>query len=290
MLPFEVGSPMQTMFGVINKIPVGKAGVLWVTGYDAYKGELLSSDIDKVVKGAEGLSNDNVEDFYKSLGKKYNISPVRTKAVIEAFVTSPQTNPYVSLAYFGANSIDNFVGQKDREYISEKMLNDANKLFTGRLVSQTSAYAVSLSQKTLVKDSEKLQEIGMEDAQLNADKKKWAKDLANGRMNEDELNKMVSNLNKTGNEKENIYKSVIERAENNDIDAIILDIKYDDKYRSAKAKAQKLVDAYPQYDFRTDKSAEAMNKIMMMEQIGGIITDDVNEYYNILMDEKKKSK
>jgi len=81
----------------IKDVPLFKAGVAWYAGYDLYK----NKDLDKYAKSEvlEGMSNPNVEDFYKHLGNEFKVSPIRAKYAIESLITSPQSNPYLATGY-----------------------------------------------------------------------------------------------------------------------------------------------------------------------------------------------
>jgi len=145
LLPFELANPTDMINSLVSKNFLGKAYITSVFGYDTYRKEKLSADIDQVPRGAEGLGNPNVEDFYKDFGKATGYSPVRTKAIVEGLITSPQTNPYVMATYTGLNVATNAMSKEDKEVISDKMVNDLKRMATGRLISQTSQYALNVS-------------------------------------------------------------------------------------------------------------------------------------------------
>jgi hypothetical protein len=90
-------SQAEMVVGKLKDIPLFKAGVSAYAGYDLYRNKPL----DKYAKitALEGMSNPQVEDFYKHLGSQLGISPIRTKSAIESMITSPQSNPYLATGY-----------------------------------------------------------------------------------------------------------------------------------------------------------------------------------------------
>lgn len=283
MLPFQLAHPLDMVTTVASKSFIGKAFIASKFGHDTYRDELLSYDIGKVPKGAEGLSNPNVEDFYKNFGKSTGYSPVRTKAIVEGLITSPQTNPYVMVAYGGANVLTNLLSNEDKEIVSGRMKDDVKKMFAGRLVSQTSEYAKSLRTKDdKVKDNEA---VDYQKAERDAFVKETANARINGTVTPEYVNEKIAQMKLTENETKNIIKRINERIDNKDIDSELFTIKY--AQTTSEGKAKRLIEAYPNIDLRGN-TKEAIEIKQQLDKIGGLATKDVTFYYNKLMDEKLK--
>lgn len=286
LLPFELAYPTAMFKSLIGKTFAGKAFIANEYGYDTYRGEKLSADIDQVPRGAEGLANPNVEDFYKDFGKVSGYSPVRTKAMVEGLITSPQTNPYVMATYGALNVATNIMSKEDRQIVSGRMKDDIKRMATGRLFSQTSQYAKSLSTSTKA-NKNKFEEVDYAYAKRNAMVKDLSTGLANGTITVKYAEGKVLELKLTENETKNMFDKISERIENKDVDPELFSIKYDKS--SAEGKALRLVEAYPTIDLRTTtKEANSINA--QLDKIGGIATKDVISYYVKIMAEKDKLK
>lgn len=81
----------------LKDVPLFKAATAWYAGFDLYRNKPL----DKYAKAVplEGVSNPQVEDFYKQLGNQFEVSPIRMKFALESMITSPQSNPYLATGY-----------------------------------------------------------------------------------------------------------------------------------------------------------------------------------------------
>jgi len=89
----------------ITTAPIVKAGFALFMGYDVWREDYISSRHGVDTPAAEGFENPNIEDFYKEYGLIYGISPARMKGAVEAMITSPRTNPFVSVLYGGIDLI-----------------------------------------------------------------------------------------------------------------------------------------------------------------------------------------
>ena len=99
--PISVTSPAQT----VSRNPLLKAIFTYASGHDYYRDQPLARNINKDPKPLEGQTMKNVEDFYKKLCREHNLSPVRVKAAVESFLTTPNTNPFIGIMYGGADAI-----------------------------------------------------------------------------------------------------------------------------------------------------------------------------------------
>lgn len=135
----------ESAFKLVNSIPTLKGLIQYFTGYDTFKEQPLSFDINKVSRKYEGADKANVEEFYKELGKVLDDSPVRLKVVVESIITSPQTNPFVGIMYGGADAIVTDVDAKKRAGV----IYDS---FIKRILSETSDFNRQLNKKALVQE------------------------------------------------------------------------------------------------------------------------------------------
>ena len=126
MFAFEKNiSPLEfSVTGNIARNPALKSALSYSTGYDFYRGEDLSYLRGKVPVPAEGFESKTVEDFYKKIGEESGMSPVRFKAAVESFITTPSTSPYVGFLYGG---LDAMASDKDGKEVMGKLGKDLLK-------------------------------------------------------------------------------------------------------------------------------------------------------------------
>jgi hypothetical protein len=101
-------------------------------GIDAYRGkDVRSYDDIQGVLSAEGLDNKNVPYIYKFVGKTVGLSPVRTQAVAETFITSPTTNILTGVAYGLSSDIANaIIPAQTKTERGEYMVSNLPKAFS----------------------------------------------------------------------------------------------------------------------------------------------------------------
>ena len=118
MLPFAPSG-----YGLVSKLPpTVQAAVKYVANYDPFRQMNIvpENEFKKVSEGKEGAYDERVPVFLKAIGEATGLSPKRSQAVIESFVTSPSTNFIVGGAYSildkGANLIGDYEGAKQSRY------------------------------------------------------------------------------------------------------------------------------------------------------------------------------
>ena len=131
MDPFGITEPSK----LGTKNPIIKALVTYESGFDFFRDQPLDKNINKVPLALEGRQNKRVEDFYKAWGLETGMSPVRTKAAIEAIITSPDTNPFIAMTY---GSVDAIVGYDSGFNEKKGFLKTITNSFERRLNSETS--------------------------------------------------------------------------------------------------------------------------------------------------------
>ncbi|MDR6548535.1 hypothetical protein J2810_004625 [Chryseobacterium rhizosphaerae] len=143
---------------IVAKNPAIKSMLTYLTGYDFFFEQPLQGTEGSTVHKLEGANSSKVEEFYKSLGMNSGLSPVRTKALVESFVTSPTTNPFVGMMYGGLDVIttdktlkeglETFSGFDDKGKFKASKLPVVN-----RLVRETTQYSRQLNISNEVKKS-----------------------------------------------------------------------------------------------------------------------------------------
>lgn len=138
VIPFDL-----SLTGNLTRIPAVGASLTYTTGYDFYREQPLSYKRGRVDEVAEGFESDYIEDFYKVFGRETVTSPARIKGSVESVITSPTTNPYISLTY----GLGNFMvsDKSDKSQILEDAKKTLNKSLGGRVTGKTSKYASGLT-------------------------------------------------------------------------------------------------------------------------------------------------
>ena len=217
--------PSLVGISLMARNPFGRAAMTYATGYDFYRQEKLSWDIDNkdVPKYMEGYTSDRVDDFYKELGQDLKISPIRTKAFVESIVTSPGTNPYLGVIYAGLDATMSEDQTKNRlEILKENTLKNIGK----RAIGFGKPYNVTLEEKEKLK--EQIEEIQAENIIFN----KKVDDIAKGFINKTESRKvLVDRLKKELKlepfKAERAVKRLEDKIKFSDVDQFYLDLKYE---------------------------------------------------------------
>jgi len=217
--------PSLVGISLMARNPFGRAAMTYATGYDFYRQEKLSWDIDNkdVPKYMEGYTSDRVDDFYKELGQDLKISPIRTKSFVESIVTSPGTNPYLGIIYAGLDATMSEDQTKNRlEVLKENTLKNIGK----RAIGFGKPYNVTLEEKEKLK--EQIEEIQAENIIFN----KKVDDIAKGFINKTESRKvLVDRLKKELKlepfKAERAVKRLEDKIKFSDVDQFYLDLKYE---------------------------------------------------------------
>lgn len=127
--------------GLYKRIPLTSMTLAFM-GINAYTEQPLSFDRGTIDAQNEGIVSDKVEDFYKILGEETGKSPLRLKAAMESFVTTPTTNPLIGGGYLLANSL---VGSD--EGLGQSGLSKIGRATMKRLYKSGSPYNVIAKSK-----------------------------------------------------------------------------------------------------------------------------------------------
>ena len=273
VMPVDLTSPA----GLFTRNPMAKATLTYATGYDFFREEPLSTDIGKVPKQVEGLSNSNVEDFYKKLGTEYGLSPIRSKAFVESFITGPNTNPFVGMLYGGADAAISDKGMKE---IGGDLAKSIYKSTGKRLISYTSDFNRQLEANKDLQD--KIDKINIEKYKMKVEFNQLAKDFINKDISKDDLKKKLMELDPE--DRERMTNKIKDKIRLRDIDGTILDIKYE---REPEAKALMIMHYYGDI---SDGSKESKEILRQMARAKGILTPKVLFEYKKLKEELSKQK
>lgn len=263
--PFGITEPSK----LGTKNPIIKALVTYESGFDFFRDQPLDKNINKVPLALEGRQNKRVEDFYKAWGLETGMSPVRTKAAIEAMITSPDTNPFIAMTY---GSVDAIVGYDSGFNEKKGFLKTVANSFERRLNSETSDANRLLNQLSPeIKKS--IGQAAIEDELINEQVDKF---MLKYKVNPDtqSINDAVSKIsteNISAVKKANLIKNLVSRVTDFETtgggDPRIWFIKYN-TFNSAPAKAEAVVRIYGK-DFQKD------SKVMQSLLLNKVLTDDV---------------
>lgn len=110
MVGFSEPKFTQRIGQVLSRKLLMSAMYKGIFGVDTYRDrDLRSYDDIQGILSAEGIDNKNVPYIYKFLGKTIGVSPIRTQAVAETFITSASTNIITGLAYSASSDLANAI-------------------------------------------------------------------------------------------------------------------------------------------------------------------------------------
>ena len=133
-----------------TRVPLVDATFAW-NGIDSYTGNPLSWDRGDIPSELEGIVDKRVEPLYKEMGETIGESPVRLQSVIESFITTPSTNPYIGVLYGIGNLTATNRTTKD---IADDFGKDMVKAASSRLLKSASEYnEVSKMKERISKES-----------------------------------------------------------------------------------------------------------------------------------------
>lgn len=244
--PLSSGTWMEIAKDNLIKNPLGKAAMTYATGYDFFRDQPL----DKGSMGKdmplqlEGIKNDKVEDFYKAYGELVNQSPIRTKAAVESFVTSPDTNPWVGLIYGGAEVI---ASDKTKSEVFGKYGENTVKSMVKRLKSETSEFSRMLKRREEQKDA--IEAVIIKEEKEKAAIDIMARKMLKNEMTVEEAEKQFKAMKMDTDKSERMFKRLSEKVKKPDANPQVLDIKYSTNDPVVKAY---LINTYfPELDEKT---------------------------------------
>lgn len=275
-----------TLIGIslMAKNPFGRAAMTYTTGYDFYRQEKLSWDIDKkgVPRYMEGYSSDRVDDFYKEIGMDLKMSPVRMKAMVESVLTSPSTNPYLGIMYGG---LDAAMTDKTFKEKSKVMLENTLKNVSKRITGSGKPYNKTLEEKEDLK--KKIEVIQAENIIFNAKIDEIAKDYINKKDSKEVFkNRLIKELKLEPFKAERAVNRIVDKIKFKDVDPFYIDLKYE---QDNEVKALMLFNHLG--DVKKLKM-EDRNKIAeQLEKIGFKLNEEIaNEYMKFVREYEEEAK
>lgn len=226
MTPIEMGSPQEMIVNNATKNPLMKASLTYITGYDFFKDDVITFDIKKnnFPRELEGYKDSNIEDFYKSIGETTGKSPARMKAFVESIVTTPETNPFVTMIYGGADLTNAVIQGDSKTEVAKEVKDNIAKVFTKRLLGQASDFNRMKKEREEVQ--KEVDKAILEDEKLKVETDILAKKYTAGTINEQDVANKFKNMNVEGKELDKLYKRLNDKIANKASDTRIYDIKY----------------------------------------------------------------
>ena len=255
-IPIDPRSP-ESFFA---KNPLLRASLTYRLGYDFYRNEFLSRDINKdgIEKSSIGFNMDRVEDFYKVVGEQLDASPLLLKAGVESIITSPETNPHIGMIYGG---LDVAVANKDVKDRASLMAEKVWKNMGKRLFGEGSEY--NKTRLIFDKLEKQFEKINTETRKFNAKIDDVVDAILDKEITVEQGKKEI--LEKFKGSPERI-DSGIKRIENRildkDLDPFFRNMKYVPSTNAEdKAKMQALM-LYTQYGNTRDRDKKELEKII----------------------------
>lgn len=273
-----------TLIGVslIARNPFGRAAMTYTTGYDFYRQEKLSWDIDKkgVPKYMEGYSSDRVDDFYKEIGMDLEMSPVRMKAMVESVLTSPSTNPYLGIMYGG---LDAAITDKSFKEKSQVALENTLKNVSKRITNVGKPYNKTLEEKEELK--KKIEVIQAENIIFNAKIDDIAKDYINKKDNKEVFrNKLIKELKLEPFKADRAVNRIVDKIKFKDVDPFYIDLKYE---QDNEVKALMLFNHLG--DVKKLKMEDRKKIVEQLEKIGFKLNEEIaNEYMKFVREYEER--
>lgn len=278
MFAFEKNiSPLEfSVTGNIARNPFLKSALSYSTGYDFYRGEDLSYLRGKVPVPAEGFESKTVEDFYKKIGEESGMSPVRFKAAVESFITTPSTSPYVGFLYGG---LDAMASDKEGKEVMEKLGKDLLKSTFNRVRKETTDFNRRLENNKALK--KKIEQVEIDNLKTKSLFKKYADAYTNKEMSVAEISKELEKVAQDNPfEAKRLKKMIKDKIKNKDVSPYVFEIKY---AKSAESKALMLIDLFGD-DLKDISKLEPEEKklLFQMKKMGAINKEVLFEYNRII--------
>lgn len=219
---------------IIAKNPAIKSMLTYLTGYDFFFEQPLQGTTNNTVHKFEGANSSKVEEFYKQLGLKSGLSPVRTKAMVESFVTSPTTNPFVGMMYGGLDVLTTDKTLKDGVLgyagFDEKGKYKLNKIpVINRALRETTEYSRQLNIAKEVKTTDAFQEaLEKEELMKNLSDKiaKRYETIQDAAKDRKRIVNDILDFTKDQNMQEKMAKRIESKLSNKNVDGRVWDVAY----------------------------------------------------------------
>ena len=245
MTPIEMNSPAKFLTSAATKNPLMKASLTYITGYDFFKEEFVTFDVKKsnFPKELEGYKDQNVEDFYKSIGSLTGGSPARMKAFVESIVTTPETNPFVTMMYGSADLTNAVIKGDSKSEVATELKENIAKVFTKRLIGQASDF--NRMQRERDKVNAEVEKAILQDEKMKLETDILAKKLADGKITDKDITIKFNEMGLKGEERQKANARIDKKIKGKASDNRIYDILYSTS-NSTRAKAILIKTYFPE--------------------------------------------
>ena len=154
-------------------------------GVDVYRGAPLS--YGNKSEYLEGRDSERIQPFYKDLSDMTLESPARIQKMVESYITTPNTNPFVGGIYESANSFSNYKTENDLDGNPiENIIVAMGRGFKKRVIKEGYDYNALTKMDKGVNREDAKQEIAIENL-VNKSSALLTKAIENPSMTEEEI-------------------------------------------------------------------------------------------------------
>ena len=186
---------------LMQTVPLFNSVATYMSNYDAFRDRMIAIDKDKLSPSFEGVSDPDVEKFYKVIGETTGMSPIRTKAATEKLITGPQSSLVVGAAYGLLDAMVNSYDLDKGEYNLDVIKSDNNNFFKSTGLSVKKSLIAETDPKwKLYSKKETLDNIDREAGTERARLRNKAKELSMRTNTPEQLEKSIEEARKIANE------------------------------------------------------------------------------------------
>lgn len=241
---------------IFSKNPLISGILTYAYNEDTYTGEKVFREPKnkKILPTAEGMFDDKVEGIYKTLAPSLGLSPARSKAFVEKFITNESVNPTINIIYAALNGVFDKGTTFGDEFgvMTEELLKHSSRKFIRNTNKDIIKY--NLQDEFEKKEMKRETEIYLKEQKMYNDIKKIYDDKKS--LTVGELENMVKNNFDVARQKSELkkYYSFIQ---NMNMDRSLLDIVYED---NPEVQSMRI---YERYGNSIDKQeVEELSKII----------------------------
>jgi hypothetical protein len=186
---------------LMQTVPLFNSVATYMSNYDAFRDRMIAIDKDKLSPSFEGVSDPDVEKFYKVIGETTGMSPIRTKAATEKLITGPQSSLVVGASYGLLDAMVNSYDLDKGEYNLDVIKSDNNNFFKSTGLSVKKSLIAETDPKwKLYSKKETLDNIDREAGTERARLRNKAKELSMRTNTPEQLEKSIEEARKIANE------------------------------------------------------------------------------------------
>ena len=164
---------------IMQTVPLFNSVATYMSNYDAFRDRMVTLDKDKMLPSFEGVSDPDVEKFYKVIGEVTGMSPIRTKAAAEKLITGPQSSLVVGSAYGLLDAMVNSYDLDKGEYNIDVLKDDKENFIKNTGLNIKKSFITETDPKwKIYSQKESLDNIDMEAGTERERLRAKAKELA----------------------------------------------------------------------------------------------------------------